>query len=145
MACGWGPGANCLDSAGFEVAEDRSGLVHRLKQGVVMRRLGRQSAPIAVLSAFALVWPLHAPGHAAAARRSSVVTQTASPVGESGSASGDGIDPPAGWRDAPPGAYIKVSLHAVDPSRPSWAKPIDLYFRRTASGWQLVGVERSIT
>ena len=39
--------------------------------------------------------------------------------------------PPAGWRDAQPGAYVKVSVHAVDPSRPAWAKPIDLFFRRT--------------
>jgi hypothetical protein len=71
-------------------------------------------------------------------------TQTAAPIGESASASGDGIDPPAGWRDAQPGAYVKVSVHAVDPSRPAWAKPIDLFFRRTVNGWQLVGVERTI-
>ena len=71
-------------------------------------------------------------------------TQTATPIGESASTSGDGIDPPAGWRDAQPGAYIKVSVHAVDPSRPAWAKPIDLFFRRTANGWQLVGVERTV-
>jgi hypothetical protein len=71
-------------------------------------------------------------------------TQTATAIGESASASADGIDPPAGWRDVQPGAYVKISIHAVDPSRPAWAKPIDLFFRRTATGWQLVGVERTM-
>ena len=69
-------------------------------------------------------------------------TQTATPIGESTSASGDGIDPPAGWRNASAGGYVKVSVQAVDSSRPGWAKPIDVFFRRTATGWQLVGVER---
>ena len=73
------------------------------------------------------------------------VTQTATPIGESASASGEAIDPPAGWRTAQPGAYVKVSVHAVDSSRPAWAAPIDLFFRRTPSGWQLVGVERTMS
>jgi hypothetical protein len=71
-------------------------------------------------------------------------TQTAAPIGESSSASSEALDPPGGWRNLAPGAYVKVSVHAVDPSRPAWARPIDLFFRRIATGWQLVGVERTM-
>jgi hypothetical protein len=40
------------------------------------------------------------------------------------------------------GSYIKVSINAVDPPHASWAKSVDVYFRSTGGGWQLVGVER---
>jgi hypothetical protein len=41
-----------------------------------------------------------------------------------------------------PGSYVKVQLAAVRPSEPSWTLPVDVYFRRGASGWTLVGVDR---
>jgi hypothetical protein len=40
------------------------------------------------------------------------------------------------------GAFVKVSIRAVDPPHAPWAQPVDVYFRRTGGGWQLVGVER---
>ena len=43
------------------------------------------------------------------------------------------------------GTYIKVSIRAVDPPHAPWGVPVDVYFRRAAGGWQLVGVERGPT
>jgi hypothetical protein len=39
-------------------------------------------------------------------------------------------------------SYVKVSIRAVEPPHAPWATPVDVYFRRTGSAWQLVGVER---
>jgi len=71
-------------------------------------------------------------------------TGNTTPIGETAAASGEAIDPPAGWRAGGAGTYVKISVVAVDPSRPAWARPIDLFFRRVAGGWQLVGVERAL-
>ncbi len=43
---------------------------------------------------------------------------------------------------AEPGRYVKVELSAADPTHPSWKEPVQAYFRRTADGWKLVGLER---
>jgi hypothetical protein len=43
---------------------------------------------------------------------------------------------------ASPGAYLKVSISARSSAHPSWATPVDAYFRKTATGWALVGLER---
>jgi hypothetical protein len=43
---------------------------------------------------------------------------------------------------ATPGAFAKVQLSAISTEHPSWAKPVDVYFRRQADGWTLVGFER---
>ena len=40
------------------------------------------------------------------------------------------------------GAFVRVDLSAVDPPHDSWTVPIEVYFRRTADGWKLVGLER---
>jgi hypothetical protein len=40
------------------------------------------------------------------------------------------------------GAYVKVSVAAVGAEQATWNQPVDVYFRRTASGWQLVGLDR---
>jgi hypothetical protein len=40
------------------------------------------------------------------------------------------------------GAFVRVQIVAVSPNEPAWARPVDVYFRRSASGWTLVGVER---
>jgi hypothetical protein len=40
------------------------------------------------------------------------------------------------------GAIVKVQIAAVDPAHPSWATPVDAYFRRGGGGWALVGLER---
>jgi hypothetical protein len=41
-----------------------------------------------------------------------------------------------------PGTFVKVQIAAVKPPEPSWTLPVDVYFRRVADGWRLVGVER---
>ena len=41
-----------------------------------------------------------------------------------------------------PGSYIEVDIAASVDQYPSWKEPIKTYFRRTAQGWQLVGLER---
>ena len=40
------------------------------------------------------------------------------------------------------GAYVRVSIRAVDSPHAPWAVPVDAYFRRARGAWQLVGVER---
>ena len=40
------------------------------------------------------------------------------------------------------GAIVKVRIAAVKPAQPSWAVPVDVYFRRSGAGWSVVGVER---
>jgi len=40
------------------------------------------------------------------------------------------------------GTFVKVSVAAVGPPHAAWAKPVDAYFRRSATGWQLVGLDR---
>jgi len=41
-----------------------------------------------------------------------------------------------------PGAFIKVEVNATNPPHPAWKEPVQVYFRRTADGWKLVGLER---
>jgi hypothetical protein len=40
------------------------------------------------------------------------------------------------------GSFVKVQIAAWEPPVPSWADPVDVYFRRDPAGWTLVGVER---
>ena len=37
--------------------------------------------------------------------------------------------------------FISVAIAAIYPQHPAWAKPLQVYFRRSAAGWQTVGVE----
>jgi hypothetical protein len=48
---------------------------------------------------------------------------------------------PAGLPSAA-GDFVRVRIAAVKPAQASWAVPVDVYFRRGASGWAVVGVER---
>ena len=47
-------------------------------------------------------------------------------------------------RDLPnaAGSYIQIDLSAESATNPSWREPVRVYFRRAASGWVLVGLER---
>ena len=47
-------------------------------------------------------------------------------------------------RDLPaaPGTFIQVDLSAESAANASWREPVHVYFRRAASGWTLVGLER---
>jgi hypothetical protein len=40
------------------------------------------------------------------------------------------------------GSYIAIDISAAHSAYPSWAQPVRAVFRRTATGWQLVGLER---
>jgi hypothetical protein len=48
---------------------------------------------------------------------------------------------PAGLPTAP-GSYVQVDISADLAAFPTWKQPVKTYFRRTAQGWQLVGLER---
>ena len=48
---------------------------------------------------------------------------------------------PAGLPTAA-GSYIQVDISADLAAFPTWKQPIKTHFRRTAQGWQLVGLER---
>ena len=41
-----------------------------------------------------------------------------------------------------PGSFVKVQISAATPEHPSWAVPVEAFFRRSATGWALVGVDR---
>ena len=80
-------------------------------------------------------------GYTATWSRFDNTTRAAQPLGTATTSARERLQAPS---DLPRGAgsYIKVSIAAVDPPSPPWATPVDVYFRSTAAGWQLVGVER---
>jgi hypothetical protein len=40
------------------------------------------------------------------------------------------------------GVFIEVDISADSQANPSWAHPVRSFFRRTNTGWKLVGLER---
>ena len=40
------------------------------------------------------------------------------------------------------GSFVRVQISAGTPEHPSWAVPVEAFFRRSADGWTLVGVDR---
>ena len=39
--------------------------------------------------------------------------------------------------------YISVAIRTTHPKYPNWT-PVQVYFRRAASGWETVGLERGL-
>jgi hypothetical protein len=80
-------------------------------------------------------------GYSAIWSRFDNAARTAQAIGSPTTGTGGRLQAPS---DLPRGAgsYVKVSINAVEPPHAAWAKPVDVYFRGTAGGWQLVGVER---
>jgi hypothetical protein len=42
----------------------------------------------------------------------------------------------------PNAGFVKLEVSAIQPAIESWAAPVDVYFRRAAAGWVLVGLDR---
>jgi hypothetical protein len=80
-------------------------------------------------------------GYQAAWFRFDNATGVSQPIGSLTTARDGRLQAPA---DLPQGdgVYIKTSIAAVDGPHPSWATPVDVYFKRAGSAWHLVGVER---
>lgn len=65
---------------------------------------------------------------------------TSTPLGETSSASAQLAPPSALASDA--GAYVRVDVWAEHDTHRAWARPVELYFRRDAAAWTLVGLTR---
>jgi len=65
-------------------------------------------------------------------------TNTPTPVGEPVAISGTTAKAPAGLK----GDFVGVTITGTHKEHPGWSTPARFYFRRSASGWTLVGVER---
>jgi hypothetical protein len=65
----------------------------------------------------------------------------AAPMGASSTASALQVAAPATLPSAA-GSFVRVDISAIDPPHPSWNRPVQVYFRRLALAWQLVGLER---
>jgi hypothetical protein len=68
-------------------------------------------------------------------------TGGSTPIGEPSAASGEQARAPSGLPTGV-GSFVRVDIRAVEPPDPSWTVPVHAYFRRTGTGWQLVGFER---
>ena len=68
-------------------------------------------------------------------------TDQTAPIGAPQTGSRTSLTAPQGLPSTP-GDFLKVQVVSSGSTHPSWARPVDVYFRRTASGWTLVGLER---
>jgi hypothetical protein len=69
------------------------------------------------------------------------LTRETRPIGESTSALGR-MAAPAGLPIGA-GSFIRVAIAASGGAHPSWSVPVHAFFRRTETGWTLVGFERT--
>ena len=69
------------------------------------------------------------------------VTRAVEPIGSQTLTASRRVQAPAGLPSAA-GSFIRIQIAAWQPSIPSWAVPVDVYFRRDGAGWVLVGVDR---
>jgi hypothetical protein len=67
-------------------------------------------------------------------------TGATTPIGETVNATAE-MKAPGGLATAV-GSFVQVDVTADDAAHSTWQDPVHAYFRRTNSGWQLVGLER---
>ena len=80
-------------------------------------------------------------GYSAQWARFDNLSGTATAIGSPVAAATASIAAPSGL-PSESGAYIKVQIRATDAPHAAWTTPVDVYFRRSAAGWTLVGIER---
>ena len=68
-------------------------------------------------------------------------TGSAAPIGQAVAANGEQASAPSGLPTTA-GSFVRVDIKAVNPPDPSWTIPVRAFFKRTGSGWSLVGFER---
>jgi len=68
-------------------------------------------------------------------------TGATSPIGTPQTATATRLPAPSALPEQV-GGFVKVQVAAVDSPHEAWTKPVDVYFRRTQTGWKLVGLER---
>jgi hypothetical protein len=66
-------------------------------------------------------------------------TGAETPVGSEQTVTAMAAQAPGGLLDAP---FVAVRIRAHQAGHPAWATPVTIHFRRDASGWTLVGLER---
>jgi hypothetical protein len=68
-------------------------------------------------------------------------TRAATPIGAPVSSPRAAAAPPPNLPGAA-GSFVRVDIKATGGAHPSWAVPVRAYFKRTGTGWTLVGFER---
>ena len=68
-------------------------------------------------------------------------TGATSPIGQASRTDGEQVSAPDGLPSSP-GSFIRVDIKAVNSPQSSWTIPVHAFFKRTGSGWTLVGFER---
>src|SRR5262249_42161219 len=87
------------------------------------------------------VAPYPAGGYTAEFAAFDNMTNQAVPIAKAGTTEGERIQAPPGL-PGKDGAFIKIQVAALQPQHASWSVPIDVYFKREAGRWKLVGLER---
>jgi hypothetical protein len=88
------------------------------------------------------VAPYPAGGYSAEFSLFDNLTNQTRPISTATTEQGERIQAPAGL-PTEDGAFLKVQVVPRQPQLASWSVPIDLYFRRDAGRWKLVGLERN--
>jgi hypothetical protein len=69
------------------------------------------------------------------------MTNETRPIATVRTAEGERIQAPPGL-PGEDGAFVKIQVAAQQPQQPSWSVPMDVYFKREAGSWKLVGLAR---
>jgi hypothetical protein len=88
------------------------------------------------------VAPAPEQGYRASWARFDNLTGESGPLGADTQTREVSMDAPVSLPSAP-GAFVRVLVSAVEPAPLAWTTPVSVYFRRAASGWTLVGLERN--